>query len=209
MGWKDISGNWVNAFKDKKFILESIFTVALLIFTLSMFAKFLLFIEGRPGVILNDPVLRKIHPVDMTYITFTILYACLPLALLFLIRYPKRLMIAIQSYILLVIFRIIAMYLTPLEAAPTLIALKDPLVEFFGTGITLKKDLFFSGHTSIMFIFYLVSVNKFAKNLFLAGTVAVGALVVMQHVHYSIDVFIAPFIAYCSYRIVINVQRIS
>ncbi len=46
------------------------------------------------------------------------------------------------------------------RAAANMIILNDPLVEFFGTGQTLTKDLFFSGHTATLLILFLVSEKK-------------------------------------------------
>jgi membrane-associated phospholipid phosphatase len=82
-----------------------------------------------------------------------------------------------------------------------MISLKDPFVELFGTGNTLDRDLFFSGHTSTMFMLFLLAYKPLFKKLFLIGVILVGASVILQHAHYTIDVLVAPFVAYASYRI--------
>jgi membrane-associated phospholipid phosphatase len=82
-----------------------------------------------------------------------------------------------------------------------MIALEDPFVEFFGGGKTLTKDLFFSGHTATSFIFYLTSVNKKIKMLFLILTVIMALSVLLMHVHYTVDVVVAPLASFTSYRI--------
>ena len=119
---------------------------------------------------------------------------------------PQKLMIGLQSYGLMVIFRTIAMYLTPLDAPGTLLVLDDPFVQLFGKGDVLTKDLFFSGHTGTLFLLFLLAENKTLKILFLISTIMVGSAVLLQHVHYSIDVFVAPFVAYSSYRIIKNLH---
>jgi hypothetical protein len=106
----------------------------------------------------------------------------------------------------MVIFRTIAMYLTPLDAPGTLLVLDDPFVQLFGKGDVLTKDLFFSGHTGTLFLLFLLAENKTLKILFLISTIMVGSAVLLQHVHYSIDVFVAPFVAYCSYSIIKNLH---
>jgi len=83
-----------------------------------------------------------------------------------------------------------------------MIPLNDPVVEFFGTGQLLTKDLFFSGHTATIFLLYLLADKKLLKTFFLVSAIVVGIGVLLQHVHYSIDVFVAPFFAYCSFYIV-------
>jgi membrane-associated phospholipid phosphatase len=83
-----------------------------------------------------------------------------------------------------------------------MILLKDPLVEFFTVSKPFTKDLFFSGHTATMFLMFLFVKGRFYKSVFLAGTVVLGLSVILQHVHYSIDVVTAPVFSYLAYRIV-------
>jgi membrane-associated phospholipid phosphatase len=115
---------------------------------------------------------------------------------------PFKLMLALQTYGLMVIFRTIAMYLTPLNPPNGIILLDDPFVQFFGQGEILTKDLFFSGHTATLFLLFLLTENKKLRMIFLASTFVVGACVLFQKVHYSIDVFAAFFFAFYAFRIV-------
>lgn len=170
------------------------------------FSQFLTYIEKRNGVVLNDQILNLFNPVDLTWWTFALIYISLMLFLINIIKYPDKLMIALQAYGLMVAFRVIAMYLTPFAAPEKLILLNDPFVQLFGKGDILTKDLFFSGHTGTLFLLFLMTENKKLKIIFLSSTILVGLAVLLQHVHYSIDVFIAPFVAYASYRIIKNLH---
>lgn len=84
-------------------------------------------------------------------------------------------------------------------------------LQLFGKGEILTKDLFFSGHTGTLFLLFLLVENKYLKTIFLAATILVGSAVLLQHVHYSVDVFVAPFVAYGSFRIikVLHLQKQS
>jgi membrane-associated phospholipid phosphatase len=82
-----------------------------------------------------------------------------------------------------------------------MILLNDPFVQFFGSGDVLTKDLFFSGHTATLFLLFLISEKKYLKIIFLLCTILVGIAVLLQHVHYTIDVLAAPFFAYASYKL--------
>lgn len=166
---------------------------------LIVYPKFLLFIENRDGAILNDPLLSPFNPIDLTWLIFGILYGAILLGLFYFLSKPGLLVLALTSYFILIFLRMIAMYSVPLNPPTTTIILSDPIVEFFGTSQTLTKDLFFSGHTSLMFLLFLVAENKLIKKLFLAGTIIVGVAVILQHVHYSIDVIAAPFFTFVSY----------
>jgi len=39
----------------------------------------------------------------------------------------------------------------------------------------------------------------------LIGTILVGLSVILQHAHYTVDVLVAPFVAYASYRIALHI----
>ena len=127
-------------------------------------------------------------------------------AILNFIPKPDKLILALQSYSVMLILRMTVMYLTPLDPPEKLIALNDPFVQLFGTGQVLTRDLFFSGHTATLFLLYLITGKKWLKYIFLICTILVGIFVLLQHVHYTVDVIAAPVFAYTSYRIVLAIK---
>jgi len=193
---------WKEIFRKKKFRIEFIISILALILILTILANFLNFVEAREGVVLNDPILKLFKPLNLTWLSFGLIYISLFAALISFYQNPLLLLNAFQSYTLLIAIRIMAMYLVPLNPPETMIPLNDPVVEFFGTGQLLTKDLFFSGHTATIFLLYLLADKKLLKTFFLVSAIVVGIGVLLQHVHYSIDVFVAPFFAYCSFYIV-------
>ena len=194
--------NWKSFFSIKRNRNEFILTIILLAILMISFSQFLQFIEKRNGVVLPDPLLYTFSPIDLTWLIFSLIYLSIILFLINVVKEPLKLMTALQAYGLMVIFRTIAMYLVPLEAPETILVLNDPFVQLFGKGEILTKDLFFSGHTGTLFLLFLLTEKKTLKFIFLISTFIVAAAVILQHVHYSIDVFIAPFVAYSSYRII-------
>lgn len=190
---------WLPLLKTSRFRIQFLLTLFLLLLALLTYRNFLDFAELRPGVVLPDPILKLYNPIDLTWLIFGIIYLCLIIGVFALARKPERLLLAFQAYTALVLVRIIAMYLMPLEAPERLIVLKDPFVEMFGSGESLTKDLFFSGHTATLFLLFLVAENKLLKILFLASAIVVGVVIILQHVHYVIDVFAAPFFTYACF----------
>jgi len=190
------------------FRVQCLVTLLILIPVLVVFARFLDTIELRDGVAIPDPVLALFPAVNLTWITFLVIYAGLVLAILILIQYPQHLLLAMQTYAMTAILRMAAMYITPLDAPPGMIALRDPFVEFFGGGRMLTRDLFFSGHTSTMFILCLSMPTRRAKIVYVIGTAAVAVCVVVQHVHYTIDVFAAIFFAFGGFHLVDAIRKI-
>lgn len=184
-------------YRSTPFRLQLAITVVALVFALMALARFLTVVEHRPGVAFADPLLALIPPVDLTWLTFGLIYCALVAAIVYLVRHPLRLLTALQAYTALVLVRIAAMYLLPLDPPPDMIPLADPLVELFGSdGVTLSRDLFFSGHTSTLFLLALVVGNRWLRTVFFGCTALVGVCVIVQHVHYSIDVLAAPFFTY-------------
>lgn len=201
---------WKAFLKNKKNLTEFVITAVIVTGVIIAFSHFLHFIEQRDGVILNDPILRTFNPIDLTWLTFALIYLSLIIFVVTTFNKPDKLLIAFQAYGLMLIFRTIAMYLTPFEAPERILLLNDPFVQFFAKGDILTKDLFFSGHTGTLFLVFLLAENKTLKTIFLILTILVGSAVLLQHVHYSVDVFVAPFVAYGSYKIINKIHsRIS
>jgi len=202
-------GIWRREFKDRAFLAESLLTLLLFIAVIRICSVVLLFIEARPGVPLPDPILAHFGPIRLTWFTFSILWTSLIIGICYLLHNPRHLVMGFEAASLILLFRLITLLLVPLEAPPTIIPMADPLIVHLGTnGDLVIKDLFFSGHTSVMFLLFLAAKKNWLKSLFLLGTIAVGIGVTLQHVHYSIDVFVAPFFAYTSWRIVVRLHEV-
>lgn len=196
-----MKSNWKIYFSTKK---NRLFLGSIIIFLsviLLFFTNFLQVIESRNGFSFRDPILSLFDPIDLTWIIFGMIYGGLVLALFSLLKSPQVFTLAILTYGIMVVFRILAMYSLPLNPPETMIALKDPFVEFFGGGKILTKDLFFSGHTATSFIFFLTALNKKIRIAFLLLTIIMGFSVLLMHVHYAVDVLIAPFVAFTSFYI--------
>jgi len=204
LGFKN---NWRRFWAERLYRVQSILTIVLLILTLLFFSRLLIFIEQRPGVILDDPILNLFNAFELNWIIFPLIYLSILSGIIHLTKYPEHLIILLQSYILMDLFRMLSMYVTPLEPPINTIDLKDPLVFVLGTGTIITKDLFFSGHTSTMLLLSLTAVNKKIKIIFLANTFIVALFMIIQKAHYSIDVIAAPFYAYCSYKIICILQK--
>lgn len=199
--------SWTEFVKNKSTKRELVVTFLLLVIVLISLTHFLDYVEIRNGVTLPDPILNLFDPIDLTWLTFALIYFSLIIGIISLINNPDRLLFTVQLYIFMVIIRIIAMYLLPLNPPDKMIMLKDPVVEFFGSGKTLTKDLFFSGHTATLLILFLVSQKKTIKFIFLIDLIIVATSVLLQHVHYTIDVFAALIFTYACYELLIKMRN--
>jgi hypothetical protein len=68
---------------------ELIITVLFLAVILFVFPNFLAFVEGRQGVILADPILELFNPIDLTWLTFGLIYISLIVAIFSLAAKPE------------------------------------------------------------------------------------------------------------------------
>ena len=121
-----------------------------------------------------------------------------PAPVLFLRRgynQPQLFLTVVWCVVLLSLVRMTTIYLVALDPPAGLIKLQDPLTSltYGGRNIFITKDLFFSGHTSNMLVLAFCFEKRSDKWLAFIGAIAVGIMVLFQHVHYSIDV-IAAFI---------------
>lgn len=185
------------------FVVEGILSIFVMVGVLVFLAHFLDSVEMRAGFAFADPVLVWFDAVDVTWLTFTLIYGALAGTVGALLWEPKRLWQGLQAYSCLLLWRALAMWMLPLDPPVGMILLKDPVIEFFGSnGVTLTRDLFFSGHTSTMFLLTLVMPRPRLRPWMFLATAGVAACVLLQKVHYTIDVLCAPFFAYGAYRMI-------
>ena len=70
------------------------------------------------------------------------------------------------------------------------------------TQVMLTKDLFFSGHTATTFLLYLYARREPGLGMAaLVGHVVTVGVVLLSHLHYTIDIVGAWAITYCLYRV--------
>ncbi len=201
--------SWSQVWDDRRFRLWSALTVPALFLVLSAMGAFVGWVEGRPGAVLPDPVLALLPARDVSWLAASAVYAALALSLPALARRPRDLLLAVHAYAVMVAFRMLVMWATPLDPPAGMVALRDPLVEALGTGQVLTRDLFFSGHVSTVVLLALAARGRAAKPL-LAGLAAlVAACVLLQHVHYAVDALAAPAFAYAAFRAAKWIHRLG
>ncbi len=162
------------------------------------------YVANVKGTAVDDLILSHIPTldVDMLIIWGSLL---LPVIILLLVlQKPKYLNFALRSAALFIIIRSGLISLTHLGAHPRQLVLD---IHSFGFGVynilyNTSNDFFFSGHTGLPFLAGLVFWHeKPWRYLFFFASLLLGAAVLVAHIHYSIDVFAAPFMAYSIYAI--------
>jgi hypothetical protein len=193
---------WRVAWSSRGFRIEALGSVAGVALAILALSHFLRWVESRPGtVVLADPILAALPARDFSVLTFSLIYGGLLVGLAVLLSRPRRLVRAAQAYVLLVLARILLMWLVPLEAPHGFVELRDPVVESLGPAQVLRRDLFFSGHASTLFLLALATPGRVWRGGMLLATAAVAILLVWQHVHYAVDVLVGPMVAFAAYEV--------
>ena len=195
----EITDRWREAWRRRDFRGRLLPGLLLALGLLAALPPFFQFIEARPGTALHDPLLQRLPARDVSVPIFSCIWGIAALAVWQAFRSPRFTVLFIWSFALLTASRLLSIYLVPLEAPADLIPLVDPLANRFYGATFITKDLFYSGHTATMFLFVYCFPLRWARRLALVAACAVGFLVLVQHVHYSIDVLAAPLLTYFCY----------
>ena len=188
---------WLAAIKNVPFRRKLITGIILLLAIVILLPFFFQYIEQRQGILLNDVVLDQLPPVNVSIAVFVLIWAVFLLFIIRSVKDPFLLLHYLYAFLLLCLCRIVTITFVPLNAPPGLIALTDPLSNFFyGTKDFITKDLFFSGHTATLCLFAFCFRQKLDKFIAVLSATVVGFLVLLQHVHYTIDVVAAPLFSF-------------
>jgi hypothetical protein len=192
--------NWQNAFDTSLKRVKLIIGTMLIVAIINIMPSFFRSIEQRNGVVLNDWVLAHLPAVDVSVPIFAIIWG---MGILMMVRALYKPAIG-MTYLWTLIFVCIARFLTlsfvKLDPPIGLIPLVDPLTGYFYGHAAITKDLFFSGHTASLVLIYLHLERKNDKRIALAAMLIVMMLLLVQHIHYTMDILAAPVIVYCCYR---------
>lgn len=194
---------WTEAFQKKGFMVQLIvFTISILAVVSLLPYFFHTIIGPKPGLRINDLVLNAFAPRDNSWIIFGLIYLSLVITLQGIYRKPEMVLLGLKCYLLLTLLRMVSMYVLTLEAPEGIIPLHDPLVDVIAYGGNVfNKDLFFSGHVATLALFVWLEERPMFKSILLMNTILVAGLILLQRVHYTMDVLAAPFITYLSVRI--------
>ena len=178
---------------DKTYARSTAFSFLLLGSSLYVSSLAIEFAKKDAGNATTDLLLDNI-PVINTDIIFSegAMVFILFVTIVLLFR-PVIVPYALKSLSLLVVVRSLFVILTHLAPYPDRIITGLESYRY----VTAGFDLFFSGHTAIPFLCALIFwYHKTLRVLFIAVSIIAATAVILGHLHYSIDVFSAYFIAY-------------
>lgn len=183
---------------DKKLRWTTIF--ALLFLVASFFVNFYAgtYATREASNDVTDLILNNIRVFDVDGIyVYGFLAFCVFVAL-FGIFEPKRIPFFAKTVALFVLTRSLFVVLTHIGPFPSQLNIDSILFSKF----SFAADLFFSAHTGLPFLMALLFwENKRFRVFFIALSVFFAIIVLLGHLHYSIDVLAAFFITYTIFHI--------
>jgi hypothetical protein len=190
-------------FTDKNYLISFVSAFSLL--AASLITQF--FINGYVTRSISQPVTdiilsnTRVYDVGGIFVWGVVILVaiCAMVAL----RYLNCIPFAIKSVAVFILIRSIFISLTHISPFPTHAVITSA---FFNReafyGIFTGNDLFFSGHTGMPFLLALMFWdNKILRYVFLGFSALFAVVVLLGHLHYSIDVLSAFFITYAIFNI--------
>jgi PAP2 superfamily C-terminal len=158
-------------------------------------------IEDRNGHILSDFILERIPPHNFSLAVFFLIWSSCLLLVIRIPGDPMMLVVTLWAYNGVTLLRMACIGLISLNPPAGLIPLADPITNQFYGSHYITHDLFFSGHTTTVFLVFLCLKKKWDRIYTLLASILLGILLLVQHVHYTIDVLAAPVFTYAVYRL--------
>jgi hypothetical protein len=191
--WRE---TWAVPLKRKQIFVGT----TLMLIVVVLLPHFFNLVEKRQGTLLNDWILAVIVPHNVSVAIFAIIWSMIIFTAARAIYDPSIYILYCWSLFFVSVARLSCIWLIPLNPPRGLIPLSDPLTGIFYGNAIVTKDLFFSGHTATLVLIFLCLKKRNDRLIGFVATVAVGFLLLVQHIHYTIDVVAAPFIVYGLYR---------
>jgi hypothetical protein len=200
---KSIELPWNAAWQDSRFRWQLILAIAVFAIFPWKADDYFQWIQLREGFVMQDIILANIPAKNVSIPIFGIIYISVIYLLFRIIRRPKHFLWFAWAFNLETLMRFACIYGVALDPPMGLVELHDPLAELFiyGENMAITKDLFFSGHTATMvFVCYFLPHPKERKIAILV-TLVLALLLLIQHVHYSLDIVAAPIATWIAIRI--------
>jgi len=197
----DLEPSWSKAWKIPSFRwkLWAGFIVLTVIFTSLPF--FFQRIEARNGLVFSDLILQKLPAYNVSAAVFFLIWSCCLILMVRFYQDPMILLVTLWAYNGVTLVRMACIALISLNPPADFIPLADPITNYFYGGHYITHDLFFSGHTTTVFLIYLCLKKNIDRIYALLSSIILGFLLLIQHVHYSIDVLAAPVFTYAVFRL--------
>ena len=187
---------------------KSSFAVALFLLSISYILEhfanvYELAYSMRPtSTYVGDLFLDNLPVINLNTIIIEGALLSIVLGALFVFLNPRYILFSLKSLALLIAIRALFVSLTHVGIYPGNV---DPGFGFFDgiySYLNFQTGFFFSGHTALPFLMALIFWDRMrVRVVFMSLSFVFAVAVLLAHIHYSIDVLAAPFMAYGIFNI--------
>jgi len=196
-----LSLKWSDAWKIPSFKWKFLVGMAVFASILTSLPFFFDAIENRNGYMFSDFILELIPARNFSIAVFFLIWSSCLLLVVRIYRDPMMMLVTLWAYNSATLLRMACIGLISLNPPAGLIPLEDPITNKFYGEHYITHDLFFSGHTTTVFLIFLCLKKKWDRIYVLWASILLGLFLLGQHVHYTIDVLAAPVFTYAAYRL--------
>ena len=197
-------------FADRAFLVSFAIAIFMLAAALMISVYAVEYATASVSSSVTDVVLSNIGPFDVDGLFVNGAVAMALFMILVCLWNPKRMPFTIKTISIFILTRSLFIVCTHIGAFPTHVTInpdsQNLLEDIIGTKLYasffLGNDSFFSGHTGLPFLMaFLYWDKRWLRAIFISLSIFFGVVVLLGHLHYTIDVLSAFFISYGIYRI--------
>lgn len=150
----------------------------------------------------GDIFLDNLPVVNMNAVIIEGALLMILVSVILLLREPEHILFALKAVAVFIAIRAFFVAVTHLGIYPDqIVPDSSGFLDRIYLALNLQAGYFFSAHTGLPFYMALIFWKKrFWRYFYFILSAIFGAAVLLAHVHYSIDVFAAPFMAYSIFK---------
>jgi hypothetical protein len=200
-GSSSLAPTWTKAWKIPSFRRKLWIGLLILTAIFTALPFFFQAIEARSGYFFTDLFLQWLPAYNVSVAIFFLIWSCCLILVIRIYKDPMIMLVALWAYNGVTLARMACIGLISLNPPAGLIPMADPITNQFYGAHYITHDLFFSGHTTSVFLIFLCLKKKTDRLYALLASVILGFLLLIQHVHYTVDVLAAPVFTYAVFRL--------
>ncbi len=150
----------------------------------------------------GDIFLDNLPVINMNAIIIQGALLSILVSAILLVSEPKYILFSLKAVAVFIAIRAFFVAATHLGIYPDQIVPGTDFLDRIYVALDLQAGYFFSAHTGLPFLMALIFWDKrFWRFSFFIASGIFGVAVLLAHVHYSIDVFAAPFMTYSIFKL--------